>query len=66
MGGILSQCICISNLHNVHFKNLFFFNYTSIKLEENEWRIPNDTNLRKLKNALFINTSVLIYTKTMS
>lgn len=30
MEGILSQCICTLNYHNVHFKYLFFSNYTSI------------------------------------
>ena len=34
MGGILSQCIHISNHHIVHFKYLkiLFVNYTSVKL----------------------------------
>ena len=31
--GILSQCKCVSNHHNVHL-NIIFVNYTSIKLEK--------------------------------
>lgn len=35
MGGIPSQCVCISNHHDVHFKFLTvsFLNYASIKLK---------------------------------
>ena len=42
MGGILSQCICISNHHVVHFKHLtiLFVNYTSIKLRERWMHFP--------------------------
>ena len=30
----LSQCVCTSNHHTMHFKYITFVNYTSIKLEK--------------------------------
>lgn len=43
--GLPSQCIRMSNHHNVHSKNLtiLFVNYTAIKLEKSK----NDSNILK-------------------
>lgn len=42
----LSQCVCTSNHHTMHFKYITFVNYTSIKLEN--IKIINTLNIQDL------------------
>lgn len=45
MGGILSQCMHMSNYHNVHFKymTILFAKYTSINLGKNNLGDPESS-----------------------